>query len=121
MIRPSRRCSPTVEVVAVLNDRWRVLDDKLQWLLQVRKGRPTAKSSGCRNRFFCTQRPALLRCIREHCGDVDPDALSVIEALPDRHGHPILQRGRRSKEKPASNRFSVGAKHRILHRRNNPE
>ena len=71
--------------LAVLNDRWRVVDEGLQWILQVRKGRPTAKSSGWQHRCYHVERPALLRSIRELCGDVDPDALAVLETLPERY------------------------------------
>lgn len=72
-------------MVAQLNDHWRVTDDPIQCILQVRKGRPSAKASGWRGEHFCRQRTSLLRCIREHCGKVDPTSLAVIEALPDWH------------------------------------
>jgi hypothetical protein len=54
---PAARSKP---VVAVLNDRWRVIDDGIQWVLQKRKGRPTPKSTGWRGRSFATSRAALL-------------------------------------------------------------
>jgi len=72
-------------VVAILNNRWRVIDDPLQWILQVRRGRKTEKATGWRGRSYCTQRTVLLRCIREYCGEVDADALAIVEALPNRH------------------------------------
>lgn len=72
-------------LVVQLNDRWRVVDETIQWILEVRKGRPSAKATGWRGEHFCRQRTSLLRCIREYCGDVDPKALAVIEALPDWH------------------------------------
>ncbi len=71
--------------VAVLNDRWRVVDDPVQWLLQRRERTASEKSSGWAGEHFCRQRRSLLRDIRENCGEVDPAALAVIEALPDRH------------------------------------
>jgi hypothetical protein len=74
-----------MNVVVQLNDRWRVIDDPLQWILQVRKGRRTQKAVGWRGRSYCTQRTTLLRCISEYCGEVGPDALAIIAALPDRH------------------------------------
>lgn len=72
-------------LVTQINNRWQVIDDPIQWILEVRKGRPSPKASGWRGEHFCRQRTSLLRCIREHCGDVDPTALAVIEALPDWH------------------------------------
>jgi hypothetical protein len=72
-------------VVSVLNANWRVVDDPLQWILQVRKGRKRKKATGYRNRSFCVSRTALLRCIREYCGPVDPDGLALIAALPKLH------------------------------------
>jgi len=72
-------------VVAQLSERWRVVDDPLQWILQRRKGNPRSKSSGWQGRSFCTSREGLLRCVREKCGDVEPAALSVLSALPDHH------------------------------------
>ena len=69
----------------VLNDRWRIADDPLQWLLQRRRGKPDKKHSGWSNRSFCRTREGLLRCVREYCGIVDAEALAWIEALPDFH------------------------------------
>ena len=73
------------KVIAQLNDRWRVIDDSLQWILQVRRGRDTSKATGWRGHVFCTQRTALQRCIREYCGEVDSVALATVDALPERH------------------------------------
>lgn len=72
-------------LVTEFNDRWRVIDAPLQWILQVRKGRRSQKASGWRSRSFCSQRTSLLCCIRELCGLIDNDALAIIETLPDRH------------------------------------
>ena len=69
----------------ILNAKWRVVDDLLQWILQVRSGRERAKASGWRARSWCASRGGLLRCVTEYCGDVDPDALAVIEAFPEMH------------------------------------
>ena len=73
------------KVIARLNDRWRVVDDPLQWVLQVRRGRKTSKASGWRNRSYHAQRTALQRCIGEYCGEVAGHALKTIEALPEVH------------------------------------
>ncbi len=75
----------TAPVITPLNNRWRVIDDPLQWILQVRQGRETFKSSGWKDRAYCAQRTALIRCIHENCGEVSADAVAVIEALPPRH------------------------------------
>jgi hypothetical protein len=40
---------------------------------------------GWRDRSFCTTRDALLRCVREYCGDVDEKALTDLQALPEYH------------------------------------
>ena len=72
-------------VIAILSDRWRVIDDPLQWILQVRRGHPSQKASGWRTQHYCRQRTTLLRLIHEICGEVDPAALAIIEALPHLH------------------------------------
>ena len=72
------------KVIAKLNDRWRIVDNPHQWILQVREGRQTSKASGWRGRSYCAQRTALRRCIQEYCGEVDPLAVAIIEGLPER-------------------------------------
>lgn len=72
-------------IIAALNDRWRIMDHRLQWILQVRQGPQRKKASGWRVEHYCRQRTSLLRCIREYCGEVDPAALAVIETFPDWH------------------------------------
>ena len=68
-----------------LNKRWRVrLDNTLQWILERRRGRSTAKRTGWVARGFCATRRALIRNIKEDCGEVDPDALRQVEALPEK-------------------------------------
>jgi len=73
-------------LTVVLNDRWRLKDDPLQWILQVRKGGIRSKASGWVGKAFCSTRTALLRNIRDLCGPVDPDALRVLNGLPKAHG-----------------------------------
>ena len=69
----------------VLNDRWRVrLNDPLQWILERRRGRQTARRTGWVGRSYCTQRTTLLRDIRVYCGDVDPAALRQVATLPEK-------------------------------------
>ena len=76
---------PSNRPIAQLNERWRVVDDPLQWILQRKKGGPHEKNSGWRNRSFCTTREGLLRCIRECSGEIDADALAELRRLPDNH------------------------------------
>jgi hypothetical protein len=76
---------PSKPVVAQLNERWRVIDDPLQWILQRRKGNPRAKNSGWEGKSFCRTREGLLQCVREKCGDVDPDAEAALRDLPEWH------------------------------------
>ena len=74
---------PSIPLIAQLNHNWRVVDDPLQWILQRRKGKTRNKSSGWQGRSFCRTRESLLRCIREYCGEVDPNELAKLGALPD--------------------------------------
>jgi hypothetical protein len=76
---------PLGSLEAQLNGNWRVMDDPLQWILQRKKGSPRKKNSGWRNRSFCRTRERLLRCVREHCGEVDNDARAQLQALADYH------------------------------------
>lgn len=81
------------EVIVILNERWRVVDDTLQWILEVRKGERRVKASGWVGRRFHCQRTALMRSIDELCGVVDPAALADLETLPGRHRSPGGDRG----------------------------
>ena len=82
---PNSPAHPSNRLVAQLNASWRVIDDQLQWILQRRKGNPRKKNAGWRDRSFCRTRDALLRCVREYCGEVDPSALATLKALSDWH------------------------------------
>ena len=82
---PKRAAHPSKQLVAQLNERWRVVDDPPQWVLQRRKGHPRSKNQGWKNRSYCMTQLALLRCVREYCGDVEPAALEKLNALPTRH------------------------------------
>lgn len=63
------------------------LDDPNQWILQVR-GDKKGKFGNWESKSFCTQRATLLRDIREKIiaegGEVDPEAMAAIGALPER-------------------------------------
>ena len=71
----------------VLNDRWRVVDDPLQWILQYRRFK-YGHSGGSENpkawegRRFCRSSAALKRDIGELCGEVDQVALAIIDTWP---------------------------------------
>ena len=73
-----------------LNERWRIVDDPLQWILQ-RRGHTNGKVGPWQARSFCTTRKALLRCIRKYYGDVDPAAVAYIETWPERNAHGAVQ------------------------------
>ncbi len=73
-----------VEIVR-LNEKWRIVDDPLQWILERRRGVPGKKSTGWVGSAYCTTRAALLSNIRERAGDVDPAAVAFIETWPERH------------------------------------
>ena len=69
-----------------LNGRWRVTaDGQLQWLLQQRRLEQTTVWI---SRSWCRTRKGLLRCVREHCGEIDPVAQAILQALPDYIGEP---------------------------------
>lgn len=70
-------------IIARLNDRWRIEDDDVQWILAVRRGRKDAVGTRWSGRRFHRCRTPLIASICELCGPVDPDALAVIQALPD--------------------------------------
>lgn len=70
------------DVVVRLNNRWRVIvcKDSIQWILQ-RRDTGTAQRPW-RGKRYCTTKSALLRGCGEKCGDIDPAAMAVLEALP---------------------------------------
>jgi hypothetical protein len=70
-----RPAHPSNRLLAQLNERWRVVDDPLQWRLQKKKGNLRDKNSGWDNRSFCRTKDdlrALLlagsRPAKEHSG-----------------------------------------------------
>jgi hypothetical protein len=83
--RNQQLAHPSNRLVAQLNERWRVIDDPLQWILQRRKGNPRKKNSGWRGRSFCRTRDALLRCVDGYCGEIDDNSLAKLKSLPDWH------------------------------------
>ena len=75
----------SIKFPATLNSNWRVINDRLQWKLEVRKGNRRWKASGYQSRAFCVSRSGLFRCIREYCGEVDPLSVKLLQLLPDFH------------------------------------
>jgi len=76
---------PSISFPLYLNANWRVVDHPLQWIVQRRQGKPRDKNSGWCARLFFTTRGGLLSRLREYCGEVHPQALVKLEALPERH------------------------------------
>jgi hypothetical protein len=76
---------PSNTVLAQLSDRWRVIYDPLQWVLQRKESEERQKSSGWNNRSYCATKEGLIRRIRESCSEVDIAALATIKALPEWH------------------------------------
>lgn len=74
-----------VRALLKLNDHWRVLDDPLQWILQVRKGQEGPKATGWRAVHYCVSRTGLKASVGQLCGPVSPQAMAAIDALPDFH------------------------------------
>ena len=81
---------PTAVFPLVLNERWRVADDPLKWIIQYRAGN-VSHSDEVKNRkswkgvHFCRTSAALKQRTRECCGEVDPVALAVIDTWPKVH------------------------------------
>ena len=75
----------------VLNYRWRVVDDPVQWILQRRRGRnmPASRSAPGEyqwsGRSFTTLATVLKREIRRLCGEVDAEVMKLINRLPEKH------------------------------------
>ena len=86
-IAPDRRINDTLQWPIVLNDRWRVDFDPLQWVLAYREACKGPRHTGWRGRSFCTTRGVLKRDIGRLAGDVDLAALTIIDGLPDQHPH----------------------------------
>jgi hypothetical protein len=72
-------------VVAQLNDGWRVIvcRSNIQWILQRRRGERCGRARW-EGRSYCRTRQALLRCSREHAGPIEPSAVAILAALPER-------------------------------------
>lgn len=82
-------CLAPIAFPIILNSRWCVIDDPLQWILAVRQRENSNSGNEYRHRSFCASRSGLLRCIDEYIvrpgAAVDPDALDAIYRLPEMH------------------------------------
>jgi hypothetical protein len=80
----------TKPIVATLNDRWRVVDDPVQWILEYREGGVGPKVTGYRGRRFCGSRRALLWSVDEAC-HVCGSCPSIIQPNRDSFGIPTVK------------------------------
>ena len=73
-------------VVARLNAGWRVIAcrDGAQWILQRRGSPEKPRGDDWRGRSYCQTSEALIRCAREHAGEIEPTACAILAALPVR-------------------------------------
>jgi len=73
-------------VVANLNPGWRVVECRhgMQWILQRRGSPETSRGDDWRGRSYCQTAEALIRCAREHAGEIEPAACTILAALPAR-------------------------------------
>ncbi len=71
-------------IVAVLNDRWRVIacPAGIQWILQHRGRTETMATSRWRGRAYCRTRDALIRCCHDYAGEIEPAACTILAAMP---------------------------------------
>lgn len=66
-----------------LSARCRVVDDGVQWIVQVRKEKSTSKNTGWRSRSFHLERASL---IAKACLLVPKASkIALLDALPERH------------------------------------
>lgn len=79
-------------IAVELNDRWRVRDDGLQWIIERRVRRSDERSTGYVGRSYCTQRRTLKQCIHDYCGECNA-TLRPVENLPDRYPYKFAARG----------------------------
>ena len=63
--------------------RWRLAYDELQWILQTRRGKPTANSSGFLGvSFIASEKRVLVDVIREKGVSLTAEAIDQLDALP---------------------------------------
>ncbi|QND56607.1 hypothetical protein [Mesorhizobium huakuii] len=71
-------------VVVQLNEKWRVIvcEDRIQWILQFRKGSFHGRPAW-RGTSYCRAKAGLYRAIREKVGDISPGVEAQLAQLPD--------------------------------------
>lgn len=81
---PADRSKPFVLHIAA---GVRIISDDLQWIVQTRKGKANAKSSGWRSRSFCRSRMGLQLALRRMFGrdGVPAEVVRLISGLPEWH------------------------------------
>ena len=73
-----------VGLIVQLNEQWRVIvcKDGIQWILQRRDAQRSGQARWTGASYHC-DRKSLLRVSRTLCGQINPAAKSVLEALPE--------------------------------------
>jgi hypothetical protein len=83
--RPAESSDDYTDVVAILNDRWRVMASRegIQWILQYRNRAETVAGDVWRGRGYCHTGEALIRACDAHAGSVDPESRTILVGLPE--------------------------------------
>ncbi len=68
-------------------DGVRIVSDDLQWIIQTKKGKTNAKSSGWKPRGFCRSRVGLRQVLRDLLGKAptEDDIAKLVDAFPEFH------------------------------------
>lgn len=69
--------------VVRFNEHWRVIEcrDGIQWILQF--ARKNARRIEWRGRGYCRTKAALIRASAASAGEIDGNAMAILEALPE--------------------------------------
>jgi hypothetical protein len=69
-------------VVVRLNAKWRIVECRagIQWILQRRN---SVDEGSWSSRSFCRTSEAIKRLARQHAGAIEPEALAILDALPE--------------------------------------
>lgn len=72
------------KVVVRLNEHWRVIEcrDGIQWILQRSDGERRGWTRWSA-RSYCRSKNALIRACRTSTGEIDCNAMAILEALPE--------------------------------------
>jgi hypothetical protein len=69
----------------VLNDKYRIIDETIQWILEVRRSADGVHNPKYQSIRYCRSRIGLAACVDTLAGNVTPEARRLTEALPDWH------------------------------------